>query len=112
MSKVFLRMEKAEPGMCYTLSGDKRCYFHDGKKKRMGKECECCGDDIVYIQDTTILQKLALYDEFLRVLIKCSKALERYECPDCGTWCEHFEECEIRESKCVIELAKKIEEAT
>ncbi len=68
MSKVFLRMEKAEPGMCYTLSGDKRCYFHDGKKKRMGKECECCGDDIVYIQDTIIPQKLALYEEMLEML--------------------------------------------
>lgn len=56
MAQIFLRETKAKYGECYSIEGQK-CYF---KGKR---QCVPCAVRIVFIEDTTIPQKLALYDE-------------------------------------------------
>ena len=101
MKQVFLRMENAQTdnngdAICMGISG-RWCYHWKTAKKYScshGGDCGSC----IFVEDTIIPQKLALYEEMRKMIIRLHKWLPTNACSD--------------EMESIIDRAKKIEEAT
>ncbi len=102
---LIFRMEKAHNHGCASIDG-KLCYYAPEKNKcpHVNQYLVCINKDIVFIADTIIPQKLALYEEIISDMRCWHDNVPPALSPNLAYLYKRFEE--------IIDSAKKIEEAT